>query len=134
MADRGGGRIVNVTSGTAWLPITWDDPSSAYSSSKAAVHRFSEALAVQLHRYGIAIFSIDPGLNRTDMTANLPEDSPWIAPEIAPRLVRNLATGRYDALAGRFLRAEDDLDALLARRDEIGSDDLLAIRLRMLDQ
>ncbi len=131
MAERGGGRIVNVTSGMAWMPIDWDDPSSAYGSSKAAVHRLSELLALQLRRYGIAVFSLDPGLNRTSMTADMPDDSPWTAPECAPRIVRSLGTGRYDELAGRFLRAEDDLDALLARRDELASDDLHAIRLRI---
>lgn len=46
-------------------------------------------------------------------------------------LVRKLATGRYDALAGRYLHAEhDDLDALMVRIDEIRDQDLNAIRLR----
>ena len=46
-------------------------------------------------------------------------------------LVRKLATGRYDALAGRYLHAEhDDVDDLLARIDEVRERDLNAIRLR----
>jgi hypothetical protein len=45
--------------------------------------------------------------------------------------VRKLATGRYDALAGRYLHAEhDDLDELLGRIDEIREHDLNEIRLR----
>ena len=59
------------------------------------------------------------------------EDAPWTPPELAPELVRKLATGRYDALAGRYLHAEhDDLDDLLARIDEVRERDLNAIRLR----
>ncbi|MGH3115898.1 MAG: SDR family oxidoreductase, partial [Gaiellales bacterium] len=44
MLVRGGGRIVNVASGAAYLPGVG---STAYSASKAAVHRFSETLALQ---------------------------------------------------------------------------------------
>jgi 3-oxoacyl-[acyl-carrier protein] reductase len=129
MAERGGGRIVNVTSGTAWMPIDWEGPPTSYASSKAAIHRFSEVLALQLRRFRVAVFSLDPGLNRTDMTRGMPDDAPWTAPECAPRLVRSLASGRYDALAGRFLHAEDDLDALLARVEAPGGADVRAVRL-----
>jgi len=31
-----------------------------------------------------------------------PQDAPWVSPELAADLVRRLATGRYDALAGRY--------------------------------
>jgi hypothetical protein len=45
--------------------------------------------------------------------------------------VRKLASGRYDALAGRYLHAEhDDLDELLRRIDDVRANDLNAIRLR----
>jgi hypothetical protein len=49
---------------------------------------------------------------------------------VAPRLVAALATGRYDALAGRYLHAEhDDLDDLLTRIEEVREQDLNTIRL-----
>jgi hypothetical protein len=78
------------------------------------------------------VFSISPGLVRTAMTApNFPDDAPWTPDEAAPTLVRKLASGRYDALAGRYLHAEhDDLDDLLSRIDAIRENDLNAIRLR----
>jgi hypothetical protein len=48
----------------------------------------------------------------------------------SPELVRKLARGRYDALAGCYLHAEhDDVDELLARIDEVRERDLKAIRL-----
>jgi hypothetical protein len=66
------------------------------------------------------------------MTADwFSDDAPWTPDECAPNLVRKLATGRYDALAGRYLHAEhDDLDELLARIDDVRANDLNAIRLR----
>jgi NAD(P)-dependent dehydrogenase (short-subunit alcohol dehydrogenase family) len=128
MIDRGRGRIVNVASGAAYLP---GSASTAYSASKAAVHRFSETLAGQLEPHGIPVFSISPGLVRTALTDDFPEDAPWTPPELAPRLVRALASGRLDALSGRYLHAEhDDVDDLAARTQEIVAEDLNAIRLR----
>ena len=127
MLERGSGRIVNVASGAAYLPGT---TSTAYSASKAGVHRFSETLAAQLEGR-IPVFSISPGLVRTEMTDEFGDDAPWTPPELAPRLVRALASGRLDKLAGRYLHAEhDDINDLAARADEIVAEDLNAIRLR----
>ena len=128
MLARGGGRIVNVASGAAYLP---GSTSTAYSASKAAVHRFSETLARQLEGRGIPVFSISPGLVRTRMTESFGENAPWTPPELAPRLVLALASGQLDRLAGRYLHAEhDDVDDLARRVDEVLSEDLNAIRLR----
>jgi 3-oxoacyl-[acyl-carrier protein] reductase len=129
MIERGRGRIVNVASGAAYLP---GNTSTAYSASKAAVHRFSETLANQLAPHGIPVFSISPGLVRTDLIgSNFGDDAPWTPPELAPRLVLALASGRLDALSGRYLHAEhDDIDDVAARADAIAEQDLNAIRLR----
>jgi NAD(P)-dependent dehydrogenase (short-subunit alcohol dehydrogenase family) len=130
MLERGGGRIVNVASGAAYLPGTGMS-STAYGPSKAALHRFSELLARQLSPQNVFVFSISPGLVRTAMTDSFGDDAPWTPPECAPDLVRKLASGRYDALAGRYLHAEhDDVDDLLARIDDLRQQDLNAIRLR----
>jgi 3-oxoacyl-[acyl-carrier protein] reductase len=127
MLERGRGRIVNVASGAAYLP---GSSSTAYSASKAAVHRFSETLANQLEGR-LPVFSISPGLVRTAMTDGFGDDAPWTPPELAPRLVHALASGRLDGLAGRYLHAEhDDVDELAGRIDEILEDDLNAIRLK----
>jgi 3-oxoacyl-[acyl-carrier protein] reductase len=127
MLERGRGRIVNVASGAAYLPGT---TSTAYSASKAAVHRFSETLAAQLEGR-IPVFSISPGLVKTRMTESFGDDAPWTPPELAPRLVLALASGRLDKLAGRYLHAEhDDVDDVAARAGEIVQQDLNAIRLR----
>jgi NAD(P)-dependent dehydrogenase (short-subunit alcohol dehydrogenase family) len=128
MIERGRGRIVITGSGSAYLP---GSSNAAYSASKAAVWRFGEIVAAQLEPHGIAVFVISPGLVQTAMTRDFGDDMPWTPPELAPELVRKLATGRYDALAGRYLHAEhDDVDDLVARLDELRERDLNKIRLQ----
>jgi 3-oxoacyl-[acyl-carrier protein] reductase len=129
MIERGRGRIVITGSGAAYLP---GSRNTAYAASKAAVWRFGETLAKQLEPHGIPVFVISPGLVKTDMTGSeFPDDAPWTPPELAPRLVRALASGRADALSGRYLHAEhDDVEELIRRAEEIRRDDLNAIRLR----
>jgi 3-oxoacyl-[acyl-carrier protein] reductase len=129
MIERGRGRIVNTGSGASYLP---GQRTTAYGGSKAALYRIGEGLALQLEPHGIPVFTISPGLVKTDMTGDrFSEDAPWTPPELAPRLVRVLASGRADALSGRYIHAEhDDIEELIRRADEIAENDLNAIRLR----
>jgi len=114
-------------SGAAYLPHAG---STAYASSKAAVWRLGNMLAEQLEGR-IPVFVISPGLVNTEMTKAAPDDAPWTPPELAPRLVRALASGRADALTGRYIHAEhDDIEELIRRADEIQERDLNAIRLQ----
>ena len=128
MLERGAGRIVITGSGASYLPGARSTP---YPTSKAAVCRYGETLANELVGH-IPVFVISPGLVKTEMTGdNFPDDAPWTPPELAPRLVRVLASGRADALAGRYLHAEhDDIEDLIRRADEIREQDLNAIRLQ----
>jgi NAD(P)-dependent dehydrogenase (short-subunit alcohol dehydrogenase family) len=129
MIERRRGRIVITGSGAAYLPSSRN---AAYGATKAAVYRFGDILARQLEPHGIPVFVISPGLVRTDMTEDVfPDDAPWTPPELAPRLVRALASGRLDRLSGRYIHAEhDDIGDLIRRADEIVEQDLNAIRLR----
>ena len=128
MVERRRGRIVNTGSGASYLP---GGGPTAYGAIKAALGRFGELLAGQVGELGIAVFTISPGLVRTEMTGAFGDDLPWTPPELAPRLVRVLASGRADRLAGRYIHAEhDDVDALIERADEIEERDLNAIRLQ----
>jgi NAD(P)-dependent dehydrogenase (short-subunit alcohol dehydrogenase family) len=129
MIERGRGRIVNTGSGAGYLP---GQSGTAYGASKAALYRLGEGLANQLEPHGIPVFTISPGLVQTEMTNDrFPGDAPWTPPELAPQLVRVLASGRADALSGRYIHAEhDDIEDLIRRADEIAENDLNAIRLQ----
>ena len=127
MLERSRGRIVITGSGAAYLPGI---SRTGYAASKAAVCRYGETLAAELAGR-IPVFFFSPGLVRTEMTSEFGDDAPWTPPELAPQLVRALASGRADALAGRYLHAEhDDVEDLIRRADEIVAEDLNAIRLR----
>jgi 3-oxoacyl-[acyl-carrier protein] reductase len=128
MVKRGGGRIVITGSGSSYLP---GGGSTAYGGSKAAIGRVGELLARQVADHGIKVFVISPGLVRTEMTDSFGENAPWTPPELAPRLVRELASGRFDGLSGRYIHAEHDPPDELERRiPRILEEDLNAIRLR----
>jgi len=127
MLERTKGRIAITGSGAAYLP---GGGNTAYSASKAAAWRFGETLAGQLEGR-IPVFVFSPGLVRTAMTNRFGDNMPWTPPELAPRLVRVLASGRADALAGRYLHAEhDDIEELIRRADGIRDQDLNASRLQ----
>jgi 3-oxoacyl-[acyl-carrier protein] reductase len=129
MLERGRGRIVITGSGAGYLPGA---SNTGYTSSKAAVNRLGETLANELAETPVRVFLISPGLVRTEMTeGHFADDAPWTPRELAPQLVRVLASGRADALAGRYIHAEhDDVEDLIRRAGEIRENDLNAIRLR----
>jgi NAD(P)-dependent dehydrogenase (short-subunit alcohol dehydrogenase family) len=93
----------------------------------------------------VTVFAMTPGTVHTEMIDALaavaaerdwPVDWPdpatrtFLPPERAGQLVVFLASGRADALAGRFLHPLDDVADLVERADEVVEQDLYAIRLR----
>jgi 3-oxoacyl-[acyl-carrier protein] reductase/(S)-1-phenylethanol dehydrogenase len=72
MAERGFGRVVNVSSRTFW--VTSSDY-SAYISAKAGVIGLTRALATEYGPYGVTANAIAPGLTRTRAAmVNAPEE------------------------------------------------------------
>jgi 3-oxoacyl-[acyl-carrier protein] reductase len=143
MVARRSGRVVNVSSGAALFPIDSEFGAainSAYLASKAAVIRFSEALAAEARPAGVSVFSISPGLVKTDMSAEAFADrwddpSFWTPPELAADLIEFIASGALDGLSGRYIRAAvDDWRELPARAQEIVEHDLHAMRLRLAEE
>jgi len=128
MIVRGRGRIINVASNAGIRP---SPVLSAYSVSKAAVLRLTDCLAEMTKAYGIGVFAISPGLVRTAMTQDRRNDAAtsWVPAERAGELCVFIAAGKADALSGRYLHVSDDIDGLVERADEIGRNDLYALRL-----
>ncbi len=123
MVARGSGRAIVVASSLGIRPA---GHLSAYGASKAAVIHLVSSLAQELAGTGVSVFAVSPGMVRTDMTqwpeellAHRPEmgqfpDSAYAPIGAVTALVRDLASGRFDALSGRFLHVTDDRHALLA--------------------
>lgn len=145
MIARRRGRIINVSSGagTAAPPYF-----SSYVTSKTALIRFTECVAVEIQPFGLSAFSISPGTVRSAMTEislNSPDGRRWlpwfkkifddgldVSPDKPAQLVLTLASGKADALSGRFLATSDDLDAMLDHTAEIEHHNLYSLRLRKL--
>jgi NAD(P)-dependent dehydrogenase (short-subunit alcohol dehydrogenase family) len=66
MAERGYGRVVNVSSGAGQL-ARLSTYAPAYSISKTALNAFTRALAATYQRQGVLVNAVDPGWVRTDM-------------------------------------------------------------------
>jgi NAD(P)-dependent dehydrogenase (short-subunit alcohol dehydrogenase family) len=142
MISRGVGRIVNVASGAGTFAIPY---LGAYVTSKTALIRLTEILAAEAAEHGVKVFSIEPGTVRTDMAeyALGSEEGrrwmPWfrdnfeqgrgVPPDHAVRLVILLASGRADALSGRFFTVADDVIELAEQIASGRSDDFLRLRL-----
>lgn len=72
MRERGGAAIVNVSSvaGRTAYPL-----SGVYAASKAALESLSEALRVEVRRFGVRVVVVEPGAIRTGMAAGQPRYS-----------------------------------------------------------
>jgi NAD(P)-dependent dehydrogenase (short-subunit alcohol dehydrogenase family) len=142
MIAHGGGRIVNVASGAGTFAIPY---LGAYVTSKTALIRFTEILALETATHRIKVFAIEPGTVRTSMAEYALESEEgrlWMSwfgeifkrgedvpPDHAADLVVLLASGRADALSGRFFTIKDDVVGLAARAGGKGLGDAQALRL-----
>ena len=137
MIEAGHGRIINLSSGAASYPVGLDNDgqiTSAYMASKAAVNRFTEAVAGETFSSGIRLFAISPGMVKTDMTAGLfaddwDDEETWTPIEKCLDLVMDIDSGLLDQLSGRYLHAEDDWRMLAQRASEVIELDTNRLRL-----
>jgi NAD(P)-dependent dehydrogenase (short-subunit alcohol dehydrogenase family) len=147
MIARCEGRIINASSGGGNSP--WVN-GSAYSVSKAALTRLTENTAAEIREHGIkgiSVFAISPGLVRTPMaeqvlsTPGIRDMNPGFVrahesgmarpPEDGAALVVYLASGRADALSGRFISVGHDLEGMIENAEDIQQGDLYTLRLRV---
>jgi 3-oxoacyl-[acyl-carrier protein] reductase len=138
MIERRAGRIINVSSYAAIRP---SPHMAAYGCAKAALLHFTNSLAAETADHGVAVFALTPGRVRTAMMEYILESPAakrwldadmhdWLPPERAGELAVFLASGRADALSGRFVHVLDDVHDLVRRVDEIREGDLYVLRLR----
>ena len=105
-------------------------------------------MAAEARAHGVAMFAIGPGTVPRAMSEHAltsPEGRRWlpwfsrvfqagldVPAGHAARLVVTRASGKADALTGRFLRVSDDVDAILANVAEVERDKLYSLRIRDL--
>lgn len=143
MVERDAGRVINLIGGGTGGPFAWG---SGYATSKAAVMRYTECLALELEDKGVSVFAMGPGLVRTAMTELQLETEAgkqWmgrikgrfdegadVPPTLAAELAVQLASGRFDRLSGRAFNAGQDLDDTESQIDAIIEQDLKTLRMR----
>jgi 3-oxoacyl-[acyl-carrier protein] reductase len=72
MLLRGWGRIINISSPSARLPLGGQ---ASYAASKAGLEGFTRALSRDLARKGVLVNAVSPGLIETDMLDAMPPDA-----------------------------------------------------------
>jgi len=132
MVARGGGYIVNVSSIAAAEPA---QNQTAYSASKAALVRLTDSLAAQAGSFGVRVFAISPGPVKSDMGLEVAARSgapKWVAMTCAADLIRQLLSGEFDQLTGRFIHVTDNIEDMRRRASEVIDRDLYQLRVRRL--
>lgn len=103
MVSRKSGRIMNVASVVAFLPMPYF---SVYSATKAFVKAFSETLDAELDGTGVTVTSLYPGTVDTGFTTdkmqstNLHKTKPMHPKEVAAQGVKHLLSGKGKKVVG----------------------------------
>jgi NAD(P)-dependent dehydrogenase (short-subunit alcohol dehydrogenase family) len=139
MVERRGGRLILVSAIASRLVAPY---LSAYCTGKIAQTRIAAEVAAETRGLGVSVFAIDPGFVFTGIaeeTMNSPDAQRWLPGMVArirerrdapdrdadlARCVRrclDLASGRYDALSGRYMELDDDIDAMRREALEQGA-------------
>jgi short-subunit dehydrogenase len=121
MKERRKGRILIMSSSTAWLPYP---TISHYGATKAYLKSFASALWYELHRYGVSVTSVYPGAVDTPfyklsdkMRRRFVSLGIMMRPEtIARRGIRAMFSGRRRLTPGLFTKLIVVICALLPAR------------------
>jgi 3-oxoacyl-[acyl-carrier protein] reductase len=142
MVARRSGRIINVGSGGGLFAVPYD---TGYSTTKAALTRLTEGIAIEAEEFGVYTWVIHPGVVHTNMSDTVMGSAAgqkWLPgyPEAlrrgatpvewASELTNFLASGAADGLTGCFLSVNDNYRGLAARAAEIKATDMYMLRLR----
>lgn len=105
---------------------------AAYQTTKFAVCRFTELLAVEYGDQGLVAYALHPGGVKTELALQMPESMHARLidePELAADTMVWLCKEKRDWLSGRYLPATWNLEEVEARKKEIVEKDLLKFRM-----
>jgi NAD(P)-dependent dehydrogenase (short-subunit alcohol dehydrogenase family) len=93
---------------------------SAYMASKAAINRFTEALAAEARSHGVSVFAVSPGTVKTNMIRvafadDWDDPDLWSPPELAAGLIACIGSGALDDFSGKYIHAANDDWRAMAR-------------------
>ena len=98
MSARGSGRILNVSSVSAFVPRGGN---VTYSASKAWVTMFSEALSIQLQGTGVTVTAVCPGFTRTEFHQRANADMSHVPERMWLDAADVVREGLADTFAGK---------------------------------
>ena len=138
------GKIIQLSGGGATNPLP---RISSYATSKAAIVRFAETLAVEVHEYNIDVNSIAPGALNTRLLDEVLEAGPEkVGTEFFARAKRQHAQGgtpldlparlavflgssQSDGITGKLISAVwDDWESFPEHLQELGNSDVYTLR------
>ena len=102
MAERGFGRIINISSVNG---VKGQAGQTNYSAAKAGMHGFSMALAQEVAKKGVTVNTVSPGYIGTDMVMAVPE-------EVRNKIIAGIPVGRLgkpEEIAGLVTYLASDL-------------------------
>ncbi len=108
MAERGRGTIINISSMSAYCPLT---KIPAYSGAKAAVNSFTQWLAVHFSKVGIRVNAIAPGFFLSEQNRALLTNPDGSLTERGETIISQTPLGRFgtpDQLLGCLLWLASD--------------------------
>jgi NAD(P)-dependent dehydrogenase (short-subunit alcohol dehydrogenase family) len=142
--ERRYGKIIQLSGGGATNPLP---RISAYATSKAAVVRFAETLALEVRDYNIDVNSIAPGALNTRLLDEVLEAGPdkvgadffarakrqhaqgGTPLDVPAKLAVFLASAKSDGLTGKLISAVwDDWEAFPQHLDELNKSDVYTLR------
>ena len=107
MADRGWGRIINISSVNGQKGAFGQ---TNYSAAKAGMHGFTKALALEVARKGVTVNTISPGYIGTKMVMAIPSDV--LESKILPQIPMG-RLGKPEEIAGLVAYLASDEAAFL---------------------
>ncbi|GBE89718.1 Short chain dehydrogenase citE [Sparassis crispa] len=121
--------IINMSSFSAHLIVP---TCSAYLTSKLAILRLTELVALEYGSQGVIAYAVHPGSIPTDITASIGEKYQEVVVDTLASATDTLVwlvKERRDWLSGRYVSCQWDVEELLAKKQEIVAGDKLKVRM-----